>query len=456
MSWYGHFRSTVRSSPWHINLRLFSITPSLRSSLPNVVGGSSRIPWFTSIPSFRQQVARTNKVPSFGERVRCPSIKNQVLFFGVGSILAFILAAETTNSETFLWSVRLASAGPIWKGRPPSNDEMRRARYYAFGKTLQQRLALIKEAVEDWPQTLKALVIWSYIQVAQPILDTVETKRWCWAIGAVNGMLYFAWHFPRTKHIMRARFAHNPLSGLSYTMLTSLFSHRSLAHVTANSMLIAAFGSATSQYLFTEQSDGENYLREATPKWHFLAFFLSAGLFSNLVSHVAFSRITYPRMIARLRSLSPAPPKSSETTTVRSFLAQVFRRQPKFASSPQERVPLTIGASGAVYALLTVTALAYPDSSLAFHIPPTFPLSAQFAVGSLIAFDIIGIWRAWRRFNHWAHLGGAAFGAFYWAYGPRVWEVFREISLGTLPSSLTYVPHEAFQDRRSEEPKPPQ
>ena len=81
----------------------------------------------------------------------------------------------------------------------------------------------MKEAIDEWPQTVKALAIWAYIQVAQPVLDNAETKRWCWAIGAVNGLLYLAWHFPRTRPLMRVRFAHNPLSGLSYTMLTSLF-----------------------------------------------------------------------------------------------------------------------------------------------------------------------------------------------------------------------------------------
>ena len=75
MSWYAHLRS---SSPCLIRPRLFSFSPAPRSSLTNAAK-ASRIPWFTSIPSFRQQLARTNKVPSFGERVRCPSVRNQVL-----------------------------------------------------------------------------------------------------------------------------------------------------------------------------------------------------------------------------------------------------------------------------------------------------------------------------------------------------------------------------------------
>ncbi|EEB89068.1 hypothetical protein MPER_12885, partial [Moniliophthora perniciosa FA553] len=38
---------------------------------------------------------------------------------------------------------------------------------------------------------------------------------------------------------------------------------------------------------------------------------------------------------------------------------------------------------------------------------------------------IIGIARGWRMFDHWAHLGGAAFGAAYYAYGPKLWANLR-------------------------------
>ncbi|TFY63405.1 hypothetical protein EVJ58_g3270 [Rhodofomes roseus] len=223
-------------------------------------------------------------------------------------------------------------------------------------------------------------------------------------------------------------------------MLTSLFSHRSLVHVITSSMLVAAFGSATAHHLFEAQSEGADNLREATPKWHFLAFFISAGVFANLVSHVAYSRITYPRLVARLRSLPPTTPGGTSATTPRSFLAQVFRPKQALSAQPSDNVPPGFGASGVVYATLAFAALAYPDTVLAMQIPPTFPLPIQYAVGSLLVLDVIGIWRAWRRFNHWAHLGGAAFGAFYWAYGPQAWEFFREAALGGLPPSLTILP----------------
>ncbi|KAI0728024.1 hypothetical protein C8Q72DRAFT_836482 [Fomitopsis betulina] len=433
MAYYAHLRSALSSSSWHI--RLLS---SQGHSVPSIATPST-IPWFTSIPSFRHQLARTNKLPSFRERVRCPSVRNQVLFAGITSFVLFSMAAGSTNDETFLWSVRLSLSAPTWRTRPPTNDEMRRARYYALGKTLQHQLVLIKEVIDDWPQTVKALAIWAYIQVAQPVLDNAETKRLCWAIGAVNGLLYLAWHFPRTKLFMRARFAHNPLSGLSHTMLTSLFSHRSLTHVVVNSMLLASFGMAASQHFFEVQTNGPDNLREATPRWHFFAFFISAGLFSNLISHVAFARITYPRLIARLRA-APVPAKS--LSPARSFLAQVLRSKPPRAPAVDAGTPLFLGASGAVYACMTVCTFAYPDAALSLQMPPVFPVSIGVAMGSLVAFDIVSILQASSRFNHWAHLGGVVFGALYWAFGPPLWEFFREANLHGLPPSLTILPPE--------------
>lgn len=42
-------------------------------------------------------------------------------------------------------------------------------------------------------------------------------------------------------------------------------------------------------------------------------------------------------------------------------------------------------------------------------------------------------------FDHWAHLGGAAFGAFYFAYGPQFWAWLRAVNGGAMdkPSELT-------------------
>lgn len=365
-----------------------------------------------------------------------------MLFFACGSLVALFVGARLTNTETYEWSNRLCSSAPAWRDRPPTNDEMRRARYYAFGKDLQDSLAVMKDAIEDWPMSIKNVLIWTYIQVAQPVLDTTETRRLAWVVGAFNGLLYFMWQSPRTRLLMQTHFMHSPLSGRSYTMLTSLFSHRRFVHLWLCSAAAAAFGSAAAQYLFEERNHDPDNLREATPKWHFLAFFISAGLFSNLVSHVAASRISFPRLVARLRSSAASAPHPSSSAAASKPKAGFFARLRLKRTASPEDIPSFVGASGAVYSAFTVVALAYPDTDLALKIPPTFPLSIEWGLGMLLALDVIGVLRGWRLFNHWAHLGGAAFGAFYWEYGPFIWEVCRLLTLGSLPPILCDVPDE--------------
>lgn len=86
----------------------------------------------------------------------------------------------------------------------------------------------------------------------------------------------------------------------------------------------------------------------------------------------------------------------------------------------------SLGASGAVYAAATMTALAFPESQVALFIPPTYPINIQYGIGGLMLLDVIGILRGWRSFDHWAHLGGATFGIAYYKFGPEIWRRRRE------------------------------
>jgi rhomboid-like protein len=56
----------------------------------------------------------------------------------------------------------------------------------------------------------------------------------------------------------------------------------------------------------------------------------------------------------------------------------------------------SLGASGAIYAALVVTALGFPDAQLALAIPPSFPIPIQTGVGALVLLDVVGIARGWR------------------------------------------------------------
>ena len=68
-----------------------------------------------------------------------------------------------------------------------------------------------------------------------------------------------------------------------------------------------------------------------------------------------------------------------------------------------------------------MTALAFPSAQISLVVPPSYPIDIQTGVAGLLLIDVVGALRGWRVIDHWAHLGGAAFGAAYWAFGPEMW-----------------------------------
>ncbi|KAI0369089.1 rhomboid-domain-containing protein [Pilatotrama ljubarskyi] len=409
--------------------RSFSFTRIRR--LPRVVEEGAPKP-----PLFREEVAKAKKLPSFTDAVRTVPIGNQVLFVIAGTLGALAVGAHLTNYDLFKWWAYIVSTPQtgLRKDRPPSSEELARARYYAFGRKLQAGLATLKNTMEQLPETLKAMTIWSYVQVFQPILNASEGKRMCWLIGAVNCAVFMAWRIPRLNQFMMRSFTHNPLSGRSYTLLTAVFSHENFFHLAFNCMALASFGAAASQQLMVrtkavEQERG--VLSEPSPKWHLLALFISAGLFASLVSHVSYARWRYPRLIARLKSehSSPSTLRSASSAASSTASAGASESTLTTAMKKAKEGEHCLGSSGAIYALFAITALGFPDAEITLVIPPWFPINIQTGFAAILAFDILGVLRGWRMFDHYAHLGGAAFGAFWYAYGAKIWYAFREWDL---------------------------
>jgi len=236
-------------------------------------------------------------------------------------------------------------------------------------------------------------------------------------ICGVNTAIYLVWKIPRLAPFMTRTFTHHPLSGRSYTLLTSMFSHKSFIHLLANSMALASFGSAATHYFTLEQLKHGEHQQEATAKWHFLAFFISAGLFSGLVSHTAACKVLFPRLVNQFTA-SAVIKNSPAATAISSTAVKTA------SAAPREILP-SLGASGAIYAAVTVSALAFPDAQVSLIFPPFVSIPIQAGVGGLVILDMIGIIRGWRMFDHYAHLGGAAFGAIYYMYGPQWWTFMR-------------------------------
>jgi rhomboid-like protein len=126
-----------------------------------------------------------------------------------------------------------------------------------------------------------------------------------------------------------------------------------------------------------------------------LAFFITAGVLSMFGSHAshAFRLMRATRQTPDIKALSKA----------------------------RKAIKPSLGASGAIYGTLALTALAVPDAEVQLFFLPFLTLPIKWGVVGLVAMDITGIVRGWRVLDHYGHLSGAAFGAAYFFAGPYVW-----------------------------------
>lgn len=185
-------------------------------------------------------------------------------------------------------------------------------------------------------------------------------------IVGLNGLVFLAWQNQSWSSIMRKYFIHDPRLGTRpYTMLTSTFSHYSLLHIFFNMSAFTSLAPVTNR-IFND-------------KYEFTAFYLTSGMFASLISHIS---------------------------------AQ-FRK-------PYMRSP-SLGASGAVLSMASVSAVMYPDLPMGIMFLPFHFRISELLTG-FVVLDIIGLIRGWRTVDHAAHLGGVLFGWLYVKYGRDYWD----------------------------------
>lgn len=173
-------------------------------------------------------------------------------------------------------------------------------------------------------------------------------------------------------------FSHTPGAGRSYTLLLSAFSHRGIAHLAANMVVLWSFGTSVFEELGREQ---------------FLAVYTSAAVIASLASHLwtvlplVGKNIPGDRMLAKAQTIRPS-----------------------------------LGASGAVVAIFAIIAARQPDRQVSFIFAPFYSFGIGTGFLGMVALDVTGTLLRWGIFDHQAHLGGAAFGSWYARWGSSVWD----------------------------------
>ncbi|XP_069574436.1 presenilin-associated rhomboid-like protein A, mitochondrial isoform X1 [Brachyistius frenatus] len=189
-----------------------------------------------------------------------------------------------------------------------------------------------------------------------------EGQKTATGIIAVNAVVLCCWRIPSMQRSMIKYFTSNPASKTRcLPMVLSSFSHYSIIHMVANMYVLWTFSSGIVSLLGKEQ---------------FLAVYLSAGVISSLVSYMC------------------------KTATGRFYPS--------------------LGASGAVMAVLAAVCAKVPEAKLGIIFLPMVTFTAGNALKALVAIDTAGLILGWRLFDHAAHLGGALFGVWYVAYGHKL------------------------------------
>lgn len=191
------------------------------------------------------------------------------------------------------------------------------------------------------------------------------TQKMVLGIIATNVAVFACWRVPALQMFMIRWFSASPAAQATcIPMVLSMFSQFSFWHLAVNMYVLWSFTPTIGAMLGREQ---------------FLAFYLTGGVWSSFASYAV-----------------------------------------KVATSS---VHPSIGASGAIMAVLGAVCTHIPDATLSIIFLPFLTFSAGAALKGLIAFESLGVILRWRFFDHAAHLGGVLFGWYYVTDGhKRTWD----------------------------------
>lgn len=194
--------------------------------------------------------------------------------------------------------------------------------------------------------------------------NLTEGQKVFWPICFINTVVFACWNNPSFQRTMLKYFCSNPAArAVCWPMFLSTFSHFAFFHLAMNMYVLHSFSTGVCASLGKEQ---------------FLAMYLSGGVVSSLASHVF-----------KVAMRCPGP---------------------------------SLGASGAIMALLGYFCTQNPNAQLGIVFIPGISFSADSALKAVMCLDAVGIALGWRTFDHAAHLGGALFGLLYALYGTKhIW-----------------------------------
>jgi rhomboid-like protein len=202
-------------------------------------------------------------------------------------------------------------------------------------------LPMLLEKEETLPEILadiRSVILQSWI-------GTNPAEKLTLSLVCINSLIFVAWRVPALSSFMMRNFMHLPSSRRYYTLLTCTFSHQDLWHFGLNMVALHSF---LPSFIYSAKMSPEQGL----------AFYLSAGVVSSFGSHL----YSY--------------------------------------ALPSRALTYSLGASGAIYALLFGVAYYKPETRVRVIILPFADFTISDACRFMFALDFVGLVLGWRRFDH--------------------------------------------------------
>lgn len=329
---------------------------------------------------------------------RRPQVLRKTVFFIGSSAAIFAGAAWYTNhraNQQWRDSLPVCEANPgVRCGRlsrvlpclvKQKNEQLRRVRTWYDGLCVR------------WPRFAGS--IQGVVQLYKDCITLSDSGRFYVGLTTVHIGIALLWRVPRLRTFLARHTIHSGLSGLNYTMITSGFTHLSLIHLFANSVILYTF-SASLDWI-GESGGPESFWTNNLP--HILAFYTVAGLFGQYLPNVA-SLTLYRQRIASL-------PSSATVFNVEKWM-------------PAALCPAA-GASASVCAVVILTAFTLGEPSSAMLNVLGHDVSWAQGLSMLIAVELYKLFFT-RRSGAAEHLSGALFGCFYYFAGPPFWAFMRD------------------------------
>lgn len=249
------------------------------------------------------------------------------LAFGITTSTAFFFVGayiHEREQDTF-WKKLKQLDGPNWSQlrKLVRDDQLVLYDVWQEKKKLwmerkEQLLQTIRSRLESYrslPTELKRVIL----STAQTLLSMPESEKTMTALIGINLAVFVAWRVPQLQRFLTRSFVATTTSN-NISMVASCFSHRQFFHLALNMVALWSFGP---------------WLHDVLGREQFLALYLSLGVSANVISRIV----------------------------------QLALHRPSTGS---------LGASGALYGILTGTAVLYPQAIVFVAFLPSLPIRIRY------------------------------------------------------------------------------